>query len=68
MNDIFDIFGMEENQIRVVFTALDGVSEIRFIKKNLESNEFLTWNNFSQKSVFVKKLNGVLYHKEVKIL
>lgn len=68
MNDIFDIFGMEENQKRVVFTALDDVSEIRFIDKSLEFEQFLTWNNFTEKSVLVKNVNGVLYHKEINIL
>lgn len=68
MNDIFDIFGMEENQKRVVFTALDDVSEIRFIDKSLEFEQFLTWNNFTQKSVLEKTINGTLYHKEIGIL
>jgi hypothetical protein len=68
MNDIFDIFGMEENQKRVVFTALDDVSEIRFIDKSLEFEQFLTWNNFTEKSVLVKNVNRVLYHKEINIL
>ena len=66
MHDIFDIYGDEK--IKVVFTALDNVSEIRFIDKNLGLNEFLTWNNFTQKSVLVKNVNGVLYHKEISIL
>ncbi len=67
MNDIFDIFGMEDNQIRVVFTSLDGISEIRFVSKDLKNEEFLTWNNFSQKSKLEKTVNNVAYHKEIKI-
>ena len=59
---------MEENQKRVVFTALDDVSEIRFIDKSLEFEQFLTWNNFTEKSVLVKNVNRVLYHKEINIL
>ena len=65
MNDIFDIFG--EEKIKCVFTALDGVVEIRFVDRKLEFEQFLTWNNFTQKSILEKKVNGVLYHKEVKL-
>lgn len=67
MNDAFDIFGMEDKQVRVIFTALDGVSEIRFISKDLKNEEFLTWNNFTQKSKLEKIVNNVAYHKEVNI-
>ncbi len=67
MNDAFDIFGMEDKQVRVIFTALDGVLEIRFISKDLKNEEFLTWNNFTQKSKLEKVVNNVAYHKEINI-
>jgi len=56
---------MEEGSVRVVFEALDGVTEIRFLPYFLAAEPIVTWNNFSQNSICVWVHKGVLYHKEV---
>lgn len=54
-------------KIKVIFNALDGTSEMRFVDSSEKDSEYITWNNFTQKSKKVGVIKDAIIHEEIQM-
>lgn len=54
--------------VKILFKALDGVCEIRFVHESIAHEKFITFNNFTQKAKFDRvTANGCRVYIEISI-